>query len=201
MSIRGGLVDLAVRLRHPLLVASMNVKSHLTTRERLELYRLARRKGIRHVVEIGSYLGASALALAEGLAAAGADDALLHCIDTWENFGMSEGVRDTHAEFLANTSAHASRLRLWRGWSTEVAPQLLASLPAIDLLFVDGDHSYEGVLADWNTFGPALAPGAVLAFHDTAWAEGVQRVVEEHVKPRVVAQGGCPNLWWGRLPG
>lgn len=201
MALRYELGNLYARLRHPRLAPSFGVFSHLTALERVELFRLARRPGVLQVVEIGSYLGASALALAEGLSAAGNAVGMVHCIDTWSNVGMAEGPRDTFSQFQRNTLAHARRIRPVRGWSTEVAPALLAEIGRIDILFIDGDHSYEGVLADWQTFGPAIAPEGVVAFHDVGWAEGVQRVVNEVVRPKVVAQGGRPNLWWGRLAG
>lgn len=39
----------------------------------------------------------------------------------------------------------------------------------IDLLFVDGDHSYEGVKRDWELFSPHLTPFGVAVIHDSTW--------------------------------
>jgi predicted O-methyltransferase YrrM len=39
----------------------------------------------------------------------------------------------------------------------------------IDLLFIDGDHSYEGVKADWAMFKPRMSPTGLVVFHDTIW--------------------------------
>ena len=36
-----------------------------------------------------------------------------------------------------------------------------------DFIFIDGDHRYEAVRADWENFSPMVAPGGVFAFHDT----------------------------------
>ena len=36
----------------------------------------------------------------------------------------------------------------------------------LDLLFIDGDHSYEGVLRDWEMYAPLVRPGGIVAFHD-----------------------------------
>jgi cephalosporin hydroxylase len=36
----------------------------------------------------------------------------------------------------------------------------------VDFLFVDGDHSYEGVKRDWELFSPLVRPGGLVAFHD-----------------------------------
>jgi predicted O-methyltransferase YrrM len=39
----------------------------------------------------------------------------------------------------------------------------------IDILFVDGDHSYEGVKSDWDLFSPHLREFGIVIFHDTLW--------------------------------
>ena len=36
----------------------------------------------------------------------------------------------------------------------------------IDLLHIDGWHTYRAVSTDFNQFRPLLAPGAIVMFHD-----------------------------------
>jgi predicted O-methyltransferase YrrM len=36
----------------------------------------------------------------------------------------------------------------------------------IDFLFIDGDHTYEGVKKDFEMYSPLVNPGGVIAFHD-----------------------------------
>jgi predicted O-methyltransferase YrrM len=36
----------------------------------------------------------------------------------------------------------------------------------IDYLFIDGDHTYEGVKADFQIYRPLVAPNGIIAFHD-----------------------------------
>jgi predicted O-methyltransferase YrrM len=36
-----------------------------------------------------------------------------------------------------------------------------------DLLFVDGDHSDEGIRRDWSDWSPRIRPGGIVALHDT----------------------------------
>jgi predicted O-methyltransferase YrrM len=168
--------------------------THLTEREKWLLLELARRVPRGGVaVEIGSYLGASASFLALGLRRRGAR---LYCVDTWQNEAMTEGPRDTFAEFIANVSPFTEAIRPLRGRSKEVGADFTEK---VSLLFIDGDHSYEAVHDDWLTWLPHLAERALVAFHDCGWAEGVQRVIREDARPRCRSWHEAGNLAWGRL--
>lgn len=38
----------------------------------------------------------------------------------------------------------------------------------LDFLFIDGDHTYEGVKRDFEMYSPLVRPGGIVAFHDIA---------------------------------
>jgi predicted O-methyltransferase YrrM len=38
----------------------------------------------------------------------------------------------------------------------------------LDFLFIDGDHSYEGVKKDFEIYSPLVKKGGIIAFHDIA---------------------------------
>jgi cephalosporin hydroxylase len=46
----------------------------------------------------------------------------------------------------------------------------------IDFLFIDGDHTYEGVLADYNNYAKYVRPGGCIAFHDICNSPGQEGV-------------------------
>lgn len=46
------------------------------------------------------------------------------------------------------------------------AKALVTPTKGVDLLFIDGDHSYEGVKEDYLTYAPLVRPGGLVAFHD-----------------------------------
>jgi predicted O-methyltransferase YrrM len=112
---------------------------------------------------------------------------------------MSEGSRDTWSEFTANTRTYSEYLVPIRGYSTGVVEEVRKITSTVDLIFVDGDHSYEGVKADWEAYKQFLHPGAIAIFHDYGWADGVKRVVHENVMPLVSEYDRLPNMWWGTL--
>lgn len=47
------------------------------------------------------------------------------------------------------------------GYGAEKAPAY-----GVDFLFIDGDHSYEGVKADYERYSPLVSKGGIIAFHD-----------------------------------
>lgn len=177
-----------------LLHESLRCDSHLTISERKALYRLAFNKC--SIVEIGSYLGASACCFA---AAPRHKDRSVYCIDTWSNDAMTEGRWDTWQMFRNNTSKFSSSIVPLRGWSTEMAQHLARYIQTIDLLFVDGAHDYDSVKADWESYKVFLEVGSIIVFHDFGWAEGVQAVVNEDVKGLTLVCEALPNMWWGIL--
>lgn len=52
----------------------------------------------------------------------------------------------------------------------------------VDSLFIDGDHSYEGVKRDFEMYSPLVRKGGIIAFHDIVPGP------EENV-------GGVPRFW------
>lgn len=139
------------------------IPTHMTTQERLALLQAALNlpPGFS-IVEVGSYLGASTAFMAY---AATTKSGVVHAIDTWQNESMgAEGLRDTYAEFLTNTLPFAHFIRTHRGRSVDVAKR---DAPIdCDLLFIDGDHHVDAVIADLQHWLPSLKPGGMLAMHD-----------------------------------
>ena len=174
------------------------ITTHLTNAEKFELYRLAGKYAGMAAVEIGSYLGASSCFIAAGIRKS-RKKSKLFCIDTWHNDSMTEGRRDTFAEFKKNTEQYREIIVPLKGLSTEVIPKAGEHFQKIDFLFIDGDHSYNACKKDWDLCGSLLQEGSVVVFHDTGWAEGVQRVVREDVAPKASREGRLPNLYWAEL--
>jgi cephalosporin hydroxylase len=133
--------------------------------ELLTLAKLVQERCPQVVVEIGTANGGTLFCFAR----LAAPDALLVSIDLpggvhgggypWWKRGLyrsfaREGQR---VELLRGDShAPASRRRLER---------LLAGRP-IDLLLIDGDHTYEGVRSDYELYSPLVRDGGLVVFHD-----------------------------------
>ena len=194
-SIRNGLL----KIIHPQLAQAFRVKSHLTTEERIILYRLASEK--ETILEIGSYIGASACCFGAAMKSRAnrIHRIRIYCIDTWNNNGMTEGQRDTWQEFQNNIAIYKEYIIPIRGFSTDVVNKVGTDVKSLDLLFIDGDHSYKGVKADWDAYKGFLKTGSIIVFHDWSWAEGVKRVILEEAMPLVSRFDSLPNMWWGAI--
>ena len=39
--------------------------------------------------------------------------------------------------------------------------------PPVELIFIDGDHSYEGLVQDWRAWSPLVGEGGAVCLHDS----------------------------------
>lgn len=60
----------------------------------------------------------------------------------------------------------------------------------LDFLFIDGDHSYDGVKADYETFSPLVRPGGLIGFHDI-----VEDYKTRYGRPTLCDVGEVPRYW------
>jgi len=174
------------------------IPTSLTLNEKYALYRQSKQLSKNSVcAEIGSYLGSSSCFISKGLGKEGK----LICIDTWGNQNMKyveadtdAEERDTYTEFVVNTSKYRNKIIEIRKWSTDAIEDVKKLTNKIDFLFIDGDHNYDGVKKDWDLYSPLLKKGSIVAFHDTGWAEGVQKVISEDVLQGAELIERLPNL-------
>jgi predicted O-methyltransferase YrrM len=128
------------------------------------------------IVEIGSHYGRSTVPLALG-AVAGVEvlaiDPFLRPERALDDQRSGAEVADDDLErFEANLALAGvrDRVRHLRYLSREAAT--LEDRP-VDLLFVDGDHSYSGARDDVVIWGSRLRPGGTLILHDAYSSLGV----------------------------
>jgi cephalosporin hydroxylase len=83
-------------------------------------------------------------------------------------FGGGYDVEDVPR--LMKSTIEQQKLQLFRGDSHDPnmlkACELVLEGRKVDILFLDGDHTYEGVKQDWETYSPLVRPGGIVVFHD-----------------------------------
>jgi len=148
------------------------------------LCRVAHNLNLEHkhtdvIVEIGSLLGKSAIAMAS------VTHRKIICVDPHEGYwetaylkyrnvrGVEDGdinrrdlVGNTLEQFTENVGhyGYADQIEPWVMMSDQAAKQWDGR--EICLLFIDGSHEYEDVRHDFQAWRPYLSPQAVVMFHD-----------------------------------
>lgn len=117
----------------------------------------------RIVVEIGTAAGG----LFQALAQVADPEATLVSIDLFAGPGD-----DAVCDLLPAFAQRAQSVHVLRGSSLarstrEHLVRVLDGRP-IDLLVIDGDHSYGGTRSDFETFSPLVGTGGLVAMHDVA---------------------------------
>lgn len=85
-------------------------------------------------------------------------------------------------------------IEFWQGDShsakTAERVQAWAGSDGIDVLFIDGDHTYDGAKADFCTYLPMVKQGGIVALHD------IQPDFRSRFNvPTLRWAGGVPELW------
>lgn len=150
-----------------------SVKSWVQKNEARLLYDLATE--CDRIVELGVGRGRSVAVMA-----ATAPE-LVYGVSLWD--WAHEGTREECMQTIRRLPPPiARRITLRFGDSSAVGYQLQGiPAPPFDMIFIDGDHSYDGVTADIKAWAPLLIADGYLVFHDypsERWI-GVQRAVDE----------------------
>jgi predicted O-methyltransferase YrrM len=119
----------------------------------------------RVVLEIGTSRGGSLVALAQ----VSAPDATLITVDIPLPERYST-VMARHDEMVVSLGRMAQTVTVVREYSETTAAlravEALLPVEGVDLLYIDGDHSYEGVRNDYERFRQLLSPRGHAVFHD-----------------------------------
>lgn len=108
------------------------------------------------VLEIGTFRGRATATMAMALVSAG-NPARVVGID------IDDGVLRAAASGLSKAGL-GHRVTLTRGTAETVLPRMPKLRPG--LVFVDGDHSYRGVMKDLATLAPIVPDGSIVVLHD-----------------------------------
>ena len=162
------------------------------------------------IAEVGVYGGASILSIVDICIQNGI---IIHGIDPWEKISTFNGKkvpldekkkkqrslkqRRKHLADVIEKYNYGDTIKLIQGFSTKVADRFVDN--SLDLVFIDGDHSYDAVSNDLRAWWPKVKQGCgVMGGHDYSGpASNITQAVDEFVKlHKLEAQFACfGNIW------
>lgn len=158
------------------------------------LRRLIKEHDVKTVVEVGSFFGKSAAMMAP----------LVDHLWAVDKFELPEDVdpylpngvtipREFLNVFMDNMVMMDVQFKVTplRGLSTD--PRVLEQVPVVDLVYIDGDHTYHGCFNDLNAYF-SKAKKVICGDDYFDMFPGVMRAVDEFFLPQDVCHHG--HFWW-----
>lgn len=135
-------------------------------------------KSKKKYVEIGSYVGSSASLILKH-----SFDTDVICIDPCvletSHYHGTDTQHKTLSKNLENNNPHKRNVKIFKNFSYDQLP--IDKIKNIDILHIDGDHSYNAVIQDYNLYKDKLNSGGFVVFddyHDKLYSPGVKRAVD-----------------------
>jgi predicted O-methyltransferase YrrM len=158
------------------------------------------------IIEVGSWKGLSTINMAKN------SKAKIYCVDTWEGsleFPLNEKLYDNtwnaknvFDKFMSNC--------FHNGVLDQIVPikslSKDAEVPMAEMIYIDGDHTYQGVKEDLNKYWENLKVGGVMFGDDyflrvsagrpDGYVCGVQEAVDEFAKQKGLQLETAYNNFW-----
>lgn len=157
------------------------------------------------ICEIGAFCGVSTMVFSQEIQRIrGAQGGVVISVDPWEDGCETDPEKTRNGEAVEEAwKRNVSRfehagIRHWPIVRKSEDAVVFIGDGSCDLVFIDGDHSYEAVKSDIRNYLPKVRDGGILAGHDFGQFGGVtQAVLEEGL------DGSMGTVWWriaGREP-
>jgi predicted O-methyltransferase YrrM len=124
-------------------------------------------KGRTRLAEIGVWEGGTTRLLREAMA----PGATLFAVDPYVPGRLGVNYQRLIAQGEVDRSGNGS-VRWLRTTGAEAARTSAVLAAPFDFVFIDADHTYEGLRRDWTSWSPLVARGGVIALHDSVSRAG-----------------------------
>ena len=136
-----------------------NPETQTTINERAVIREFS--KNAKCCVEIGVFEGVNTVIIAESMDPEG----MLYGIDPFFKGRLGVSYHELITRRSIAKSKSGKRIKLLPVFSYDAVHDVPDQ---IDFIFIDGDHSYEGIKRDWEDWSEKIRPGGVIALHDTS---------------------------------
>lgn len=151
-------------------------------------------------VELGAWFGKSTVCMAELIRDSG-KAITFYTVDTWQGTPGDQSQTDRLAASYGNAYGIFQGNLKTNGVESLVRPIRMRTDQAsgtfedgsLDFVYIDADHSFEGVIQDITSWLPKMKPGGVLAGHD-------YDLVRRPVESLLGAVNNDVTSWWYDVP-
>lgn len=119
----------------------------------------------RRIVELGSFGGFSTCAMGLALRDSGGSGRI-YAVDTWKGDEHTSQYEESVYHSFLSKRRELSLEQIVEPMRMTFKDASLAIQPGIDLLHIDGWHTFRAVSSDFRLFRRHLNPGALVMFHD-----------------------------------
>jgi len=147
----------------------------------------------KHVIEVGTWKGQSAITMAKAVKANGLNT-IITCVDTWlgavefwgdmkhtpeRNLLLKNGYPQIYYQFLSNVVHNNVQdvILPFPNTSFIAAKHFQQKGVKAEMIYIDGSHEYEDVLQDNTQYWNLVTPGGILFGDDWGWTS-VRAAVE-----------------------
>ncbi len=119
--------------------------------------------------------------------------AFLYLVDLWQTSHKYETKKWDHnknKQMTLNRLKDLTNYKILQGISWEVAEQITDN--ELDFVFIDGDHSTQGVENDIKAYTPKVKQGGYIIGHDWDWDTVQKAVLEFNSSPSFLSNG----IWY-----
>jgi predicted O-methyltransferase YrrM len=155
-------------------------ETQTTSAERRCLARHA--SGRQRLVEIGVWHGVTTKRLRQVMD----PDGVLTAVDPFPagrlGVNLQERIAHTEVSTVSNGTVE---------WVRTTGADAARGHAPVDFVFIDGDHSEEGLLSDWRAWSPLVELGGIVALHDSRSSD--DRCIDEAGSVRVTNEVILPD--------
>lgn len=168
------------------------------------------------IIEVGTWLGASAIHMGRGIKQLGLNTRIL-CVDTWLGslefwldkndparylrLGLKNGYPTVYRQFMANVihEGLCAHIIPFPQISSIAAQWLTDKKIAADMIYIDGGHGFDAVTADLDAYAKLVRPGGVIFGDDYDQWQSVKHAVDAWCSKHGHALGVDGHKWIIRL--
>jgi predicted O-methyltransferase YrrM len=112
------------------------------------------------------------------------------------NGNMLNDRQEFYEKTMNNLAKYGDRFTMIRDYSDNVVDQFQDG--SLDMIFIDGLHTYDQVLKDCHNYYSKVKPGGIFAGHDYNVIQGVNKAVKEfaNITGKSILETECDVWYW-----